>query len=239
MNIIITINPSLEMFDESQHALNFAAIAQEIVIVEKPVRLVRNRFSEMLEKKEIVPSVVQRVEPREDVDRLQKELQRCQEQIMELQLHIMHMETEYRMELERTVDQAAVGFRNIWESRLQRVQENAKNERQRLIDYYEEKIRHLPTDVIEISGSSSDEELDEKDNMLKDAEEFVRDLQSQMLQLREANNKLLIRNMQLEEENAKLEEQLLVYQQTLPLNTHHTDISDENSEEEGALNPFH
>nr|CAI5854477.1 unnamed protein product [Callosobruchus analis] len=202
INIIITINPSLALFDESQHALNFASIAQEIVLVQKPVKLVRNRFSEMLENKRgMSPSTVQRVDPREDVER-----------------------TEHYIELQRTVDQATAGFRNIWESRLKTVEENAKKEQQRLIDYYEEKIRDLQTDVIEISGSSSDEE------------ECVKDLQSQMLQLREANNQLFIRNMQLEEQNAKLEEQLLAYQ-TLPLNGFQTD-SIENSEEEGDFNHF-
>lgn len=55
ISMIVNINPTRDMFDESYHVLNFSAIAREIVIDRPEVQLKtqkkRNRFSAYLENR--------------------------------------------------------------------------------------------------------------------------------------------------------------------------------------------
>ncbi|KYB27152.1 subito [Tribolium castaneum] len=216
--MIVTINPSREMFDESQHVLNFSAVASEISI------------ETATKQKETVRDVLKnKTCTEEDFEYTSEELQNMI-LLLRDELEIQRNEYETNLKIER--EYLRKGYEEIYQDHENYVQERIKFAEERVrrqyedeIEAYKDKIKELEnrSEVIELS---SDEESEAKETRRR-VTNLRRTLDEGFGRYRAAEEKcrqLEIENIQLKERIFELENELEAFRQ------HHASVISEEIE---------
>jgi hypothetical protein len=200
--MIVNISPSREMFDESQHVLNFSAVAREISIERKldPPKK-KNRFSQLEETGNDVPS----------------EEERLRNAVLFLQNQLEQQQNEFEVTEKLNRDYVTEGYEKHARKRIEDAQDY---ERMR----YEQKLRNMTrkyeqlleetkqkSEVIEIS--SSDEEVDDSEKKLQVLNDTLIEGVREFRELKEKYQFLLKEHMLLKEKCWELETELMSYRQ--------------------------
>lgn len=158
--MIVNINPSRDMFDESQHVLNFSAIAKEILVVEKPKLPKKNRFSLYLEQKQKMPKV------EEENDEREEEMNRLKSIITDLYNELESKKREFEVEMHEEREHVKSCYKAIirdlkqdFEAEMKAMKEQHRVEMESLRS---RKLRVSEKEVISVD-SSTDEEQDSED----------------------------------------------------------------------------
>ncbi|XP_072382183.1 kinesin-like protein subito isoform X2 [Diabrotica undecimpunctata] len=134
VEMIVNINPSRNMFDETVHVLNFSAIAKSVIVKEelpKPIKK-ETRFS-ILMKAENSPRFKDVVTNKLEVEKLTKKYNRAKEEIRRLQTLVNRLNEELSEGL--TSDEKSEEIKH-----LHRAIDKIIDERDSVIQIYEKKM---------------------------------------------------------------------------------------------------
>ncbi|RZB40067.1 Kinesin domain containing protein, partial [Asbolus verrucosus] len=171
--MMVTINPKCDMFDETQHVLNFSAVAQDIAIERRPgetflVKRRRSRFTDFAQNR----SRMEGNQPEGEVEELRNAVL-----FLQNQLELQHNEFEFNLKLSH--DFIAEGYEKLVKEVKDNVERRVKDAERYIMLKYEMKLMSLNLKYKEIlmnqqSESSSvvhskedTEELKEKIKELK------------------------------------------------------------------------
>ncbi|XP_022908941.1 kinesin-like protein subito [Onthophagus taurus] len=227
--MIVNINPCLQMFDETLHALNFSAIAQKITMCTK--------------KEQTLPA---REGSNDRLERLEEENERCKSLLIKLYNEI---EDEKQLQQE-TIEKQILGYRTIinqieescesriarmeerWKNKIKRVEENLQEEHQIALENLREEYEREGGRIKRFKSSSSVINLDSDSENEDDEEKCDKD-ETLKARLNELNNKVnelqaeltktkfekSVMEQELREKNEELQEQVQqLTMQMLPLN---------------------
>ncbi|XP_018575548.1 kinesin-like protein subito [Anoplophora glabripennis] len=182
--MIVNINPSRDMFDESQHVLNFSAIAKEISVdqpkLTKPKK--KNRFSLYMEG-----GAIEEVQEEDEKD---IEMNRLKEIISDLYTEIENMRREFKIEQKMERDYIISSYKEFID-RLTQDKDRAINEvkkeleeANKLVNYYSNILDQ--EDVISVDSSSEDEDSPSKlfKKEKEDLEKIISEQNSEINNLR-------------------------------------------------------
>ncbi|KAG5899545.1 hypothetical protein JTB14_008231 [Gonioctena quinquepunctata] len=195
LEMMVNINPSRDMFDETHQALNFAAIAKEIIVEEQPSKPIRkkNRFSNMIENtKERSESIdveqLETVDPRE-YERIKiayTDLYNEFEQYKEEQYKDVEVEKEYVAKLYK--EHFARKEKQLEEEKVKavaRAVNQLKEQHRREMDRFREELKNTAANgddsVISINDSSAEESSPTKVSPTPDNREEIQDLKRQIV----------------------------------------------------------
>ncbi|CAG9831820.1 unnamed protein product [Diabrotica balteata] len=134
VEMIVNINPSRNMLDETVHVLNFSAIAKTVIVKEelpKPIKKV-TRFS-ILTKSENSPRLKDVVTNKLEMEKLTNECNRAKEEIRRLQTLVNRLNEE--LSEGRTSDEKSEEIKH-----LHRAIDTIIDERDNIIKMYEKKM---------------------------------------------------------------------------------------------------
>ncbi|KAJ8953366.1 hypothetical protein NQ318_023482 [Aromia moschata] len=161
--MIVNMNPARDMFDETQHVLNFAAVAKEILIEEqqKIVKPKKNRFSQYMERKSLSVPFMQIIEE----DEKDIEINKLKIMISDLYMEMEQKRLEYQQELSEEREYIRSEYKKfIEELRERHMQQKVeainkvKREYEEIIQSLNRNRRCLDDSEVVILDSSSDED---------------------------------------------------------------------------------
>ncbi|XP_063911405.1 kinesin-like protein subito isoform X2 [Zophobas morio] len=216
ISMIVNISASRDMFDETQHVLNFAAIARDIIIEQKPEPIFKkkNRFSQLVEQSlDDTFSAHSREDLKNTIRHLTDELEtQKSEYETEYQAHIQMIREKYEQALDDLEENAKIrikkaesAVRMMYERKL----EAMKTKYEKLIEEIEiqndaaQQLEERQIDVIEIPSSDDEDEecwKTEKESYIKEIEELKSTLAEGIDDYKELHEKYVL----LEKENARL-----------------------------------
>lgn len=206
--MIVNINPSRDVFDESQHVLNFSAIAKEIV-VEEQVKVIKpkkkNRFSQYMDSK--AGSVQQVTEVEDEKD---KEIYRLKVIILdmyeEMEKQRKEFEVEQTVEREHIISSYKILLNTLTEEKNATISELKKKceEMKALNDYYCDLLQG-EEDVICLD-SSNEEDTVLKKNYEEVIKEFEKTVSEQNIKVSALQQKLCEAECEIETLKKKAQE---------------------------------
>lgn len=130
ISLIINLNPSNTMTEESRHALEFSAISRDIRIQEKPTRTVqvKNRFSEMLQQHGIINE--------DDHNIILEEKARLEEMVDQLTNEIEQLKLEKELEVIEAKTYVQNLYKQFIKEKVERDNAVKEREKQRLREKY-------------------------------------------------------------------------------------------------------
>lgn len=163
--MIITMNPALDMFDETHHVLNFSAVAKDVVIERKPV----NNFNELLDSMSKVG----------ENDYLK--------QISELQLALEMQKLEYEEKLDEQHDSLVSRCKNLIDRKTNLLEKQYKLKIERITSDYENQLqeKHKKNDVVLIDDSDEENDTNIENDRLIDNKQETEHLKVEIEQLKE------------------------------------------------------
>lgn len=187
ISMIVNINPSRDMFDESQHVLNFSAIARDIMIeppkVDKQRR--KSRFSNLMQARSTAACPI--IE-----ESVNEQLEAAAAVNAELLLEIEQLKQE-AIEMETIARREVI---NAYKDIIAMKEETFRKQ----IEVYEQKIRRYerlnekPIEVINLDSSSEDDD-------------HMHDLMAKLELQQKKNDELIARQMELKGSLVKLEKE--------------------------------
>lgn len=220
--MMVNINPSQDMFDESQHVLNFSAVAKEILVEEQP-KIVRqkkkNRFSQYLERNTASVQPIKELEEEEDERDI--EINRLKMVICDLYSEIENKNREFKIEQKMEREHIISCYKNLIrelnEAKNESITEMKREceELRKLNSYYSSLLKD-GEDVINIDSSSEDEDSSPKKSSKEkreDLEEIISEQNNKIKTLQQELCEVKCEKEQLEKEIQvvpKLKEQIRV-----------------------------
>ncbi|CAH1119553.1 unnamed protein product [Phaedon cochleariae] len=200
IEMIVNINPSRDMFDETHHALNFSAIAKEIIVEEQPKKTLKrkNRFSERMEHKEEVDN---------------KETEKLKYMVCELYNEIEQMKHDHEKEIEDEKTYVSNLYKKYYEDKLKRLEAEKAAEIEMLHEKYQLELEKYTDDsVINISSSSNecnspctDHKAERKSSMKIQIDKLKEDdllMKNELEEMKKKVKKFSLENVKLQEECA-------------------------------------
>ncbi|CAG9772401.1 unnamed protein product [Ceutorhynchus assimilis] len=207
ISMIVNINPSPEMYDDTQHVLTFSAIAQEITTKLEPQFLKRSRYSAYNS------NISKYVKEEEQYDEQDEEIRRLRYERADLVLEISQQKERFNKEIEEERNYLIENHEKV----INLISEQVKNLKQKNKELekskavLEQQIRQLKRELIEkdedevIVLSSSEESADEEgEDKNKNLEWKIADYQQELEELKVQNKKLKEEIKQLDEKYQEL-----------------------------------
>ncbi|CAH1119558.1 unnamed protein product [Phaedon cochleariae] len=200
IEMIVNINPSRDMLDETHHALNFSAIAKEIIIEEQPKKPMKrkNRFSEQMEHKDEV----------ED-----RETRKLKHMVCELYNEIEQMKHDHQKEIDDEKLYVSNLYKKYYEDKLKRLETEKAAEIEMLHEKYQLELEKYTDDsVINISSSSNecnspctDHKAERNSSMKNQIDKLKEDdllLKNELEEMKNKVKRFSLENVKLQEESA-------------------------------------
>ncbi|XP_044252288.1 kinesin-like protein subito isoform X2 [Tribolium madens] len=207
--MIVTINPSREMFDESQHVLKFSALASDIRVVERrpeggTTKNNKNPPAESLSGDYSTEELYNMILSLQTELEIQKN-----EYETNLKIERQYLIDGYDEILQDQKNNAEQQVKTAEETVRRRYEEKLKN----LQAHYEEKIKKLESQIVIELSSSSDEELSFEDKKLTSSAPETTVSESANFESYRVVEELRTENTKLKERIKELESELEKYRQ--------------------------
>nr|XP_023022053.1 kinesin-like protein subito [Leptinotarsa decemlineata] len=203
IEMIVNINPCRDMFDETYQALNFAAIAKEIVIEEQPTKPIRrkNRFSDMAEHAK--PNL----EPVEEVnDARDQELEQLRKMVVDLYNEIEHNKEEHYKEVEEEREYTINLYKDFIKKKeiqhKEEIEEAVERTVERLEEQHRRKIEQLKFEFLNKSSNGNDSVISIDDSSTEEAspQKKSRDISDQTEKIQELKHHIALMEVELSEQ---------------------------------------
>ncbi|KRT78174.1 Kinesin [Oryctes borbonicus] len=159
--MIVNMNPAIDMFEESLHALNFSAIAKDVVVKRTPLKLkTKNRFSTYLQSKNLFKDNTEEEAEETEVTRLHDIIDKLYTELENLSRRFVERESKIREEVIKEQDAIIDDMKQYHQKQI--AAQDARHQRhiEELRDLFQTSKEE--SEVINISSSS-----DEEDDMNK------------------------------------------------------------------------
>lgn len=246
ISMIVNINPSRNMFDESYHVLNFSAIAKDIIIEHPQVvrAKIKNRFSDYMQSRST--SIAPISEKGEDVARLNDLVAELEYENAILNQEANDIERKTRAEVIQTYKEIVRRKEEWYERQIASLKEQHQHQILRLKQSYESR----PVEIIDLDSSSSDDSasnrieelqniikqceteleekdriLEEKDGILEEKEKILEDAVKEYTRVQQENDNL-------SKEILKLREELDLYKMSVKTGEYSDEYNSQDEQEE-------
>lgn len=179
ISMIVNMNPSKNMFEESLHVLNFSAIAKDIIVKQAPPKpKPKNRFSAYLQSRSTAYSDInqKKVERDQEVEKLQDIIDKLYFELEQIKRERTEDEDRVREEVVREQNAIIEDLRSHYKNRMAVVESRHREHIEAMREIYKNSIEE-ESEVITLDSSSDDEAAaggDEKRSYKKLREENER-----------------------------------------------------------------
>ncbi|GJQ77231.1 kinesin-A [Trypoxylus dichotomus] len=168
ISMIVNMNPAVDMFEESLHALNFSAIAKDVVVRRTPIKLkTKNRFSSYLQSKNLFHGNYDQEAKDSEITKLQDIIDKLYLEFERLSRHATEQEWKIRQEVIQEQNAIMDEMRQHYQKRSAEQDNRHRQHIEELRNLYRNTIEE--SEVINISSSS-----DEDDSMVENKREDLR-----------------------------------------------------------------
>ncbi|KAB0802380.1 hypothetical protein PPYR_04566 [Photinus pyralis] len=190
VSMMVNINPAREMFDETQHTLNFAAIAKNICVEPQKIKTDDKRLSQFMQQDSGFPKDnATRVELENQISLLTDEWHKQKERFKEEKSNFVLYYQRVLAETNKIGEERYHKLKNLLNDILEDEQAEIEKKRSRM-------------SVIVIDSSSDEDEEEEYDEILLSK---IADLQTELKEVKAKKDEILLENSELEKIDYKTE----------------------------------
>ncbi|RZC40898.1 kinesin-like protein subito [Asbolus verrucosus] len=221
--MIVNISPKREMFDETQHVLNFSAVAKDIAIERRPVENLLakkpSRFSQLVQSRSGITENGYASEVEDDIEQLRNA-------VLLLQNELEQQRNEFEINEKLSRDYIIEGYEKILKETEENADRRVKDAEAYVALKYETKLRNMrlkyeamleesERNAIIQLDSSDEEEIEQLKEMIDELKNKEVDLQKALTQLKIENETKEQQVKELMERNRKMNEEKMELQRTL------------------------